>query len=71
VKQLVFDILLGQKALTSAWNPGLEQGTIMVSLMNAPLIRFSFSVNIFSDHVKLAGGASALLCLCCVSVLCV
>jgi hypothetical protein len=55
VKQLVFDILLGQKALCSAWNPGLEQGTIMVSLMNAPLIRFSFSVNIFSDHVKLAG----------------
>ncbi|WIA14852.1 hypothetical protein OEZ86_003569 [Tetradesmus obliquus] len=54
VKQLVFDILLGHKALQSAWNPGLEQGTIMVSLMNAPLIRFSFSVNIFSDHVKLA-----------------
>jgi hypothetical protein len=59
VKQLVFDILLGQKALQSAWNPGLEQGTIMVSLMNAPLIRFSFSVNIFSDHVKLAGGHSS------------
>eukprot|EP00879_Flechtneria_rotunda_P006065 GHRR01006378.1.p1 GENE.GHRR01006378.1~~GHRR01006378.1.p1 ORF type:complete len:206 (+),score=63.05 GHRR01006378.1:743-1360(+) len=54
VKQLVFDILLGQKQLQSAWNPGLEQGTIMVSLMNAPVIRFSFSVNIFSDHVQLA-----------------
>eukprot|EP00878_Enallax_costatus_P024439 GHUV01026078.1.p1 GENE.GHUV01026078.1~~GHUV01026078.1.p1 ORF type:complete len:193 (+),score=57.79 GHUV01026078.1:299-877(+) len=53
VKQLVFDILLGQKQLQSAWNPGLEQGTIMVSLMNAPLIRISFSVNIFSDHVRL------------------
>lgn len=58
VKQLVFDILLGQKQLTSAWNPSLEQGTIMVSLMNAPLIRFSFSVNIFSDHVKLTGASS-------------
>lgn len=55
VKQLVFDILLGQKQLQSAWNPGLEQGTIMVSLMNAPLIRISFSVNIFSDHVRLTG----------------
>jgi hypothetical protein len=59
VKQLVFDILLGQKALQSAWNPALEQGTIMVSLMNAPVIRFSFSVNIFSDHVKLAGETAA------------
>eukprot|EP00775_Hariotina_reticulata_P006938 gene6938-7156_t len=54
VRQLLFDILLGQKHLKSAWNPSLEQGTIHISLMNAPLIRISFSVNIHSDHVKLA-----------------
>ncbi|KAI8471531.1 MAG: hypothetical protein J3K34DRAFT_231311, partial [Monoraphidium minutum] len=53
IKQLVFDILLGQRQLKSAWNPSLDQGTIMVSLMNAPLIRMSFSVTIHSDHVAL------------------
>jgi hypothetical protein len=31
MKQLMFDILTGQKRLASAWNPGLEQGAIMVS----------------------------------------
>jgi hypothetical protein len=30
MKQLMFDILTGQKRLASAWNPGLEQGAIMV-----------------------------------------
>lgn len=54
IKDLLFDILLGQRQLKSAWNPSLEQGTIMVSLMNAPLIRMSFTVNIHSDHVQLA-----------------
>jgi hypothetical protein len=54
IKQLVFDILTGQKQLASAWNPGLEQGAIMVSLLNAPLIRISFNVCIHSDHVRLA-----------------
>jgi hypothetical protein len=32
MKQLMFDILTGQKRLASAWNPGLEQGAIMVSV---------------------------------------
>jgi hypothetical protein len=30
IKQLLFDILLGQRELKSAWNPALDQGTIMV-----------------------------------------
>jgi hypothetical protein len=30
IKQLLFDILLGQRELKSAWNPSLDQGTIMV-----------------------------------------
>lgn len=30
IKQLLFDILLGQRQLKSAWNPALDQGTIMV-----------------------------------------
>jgi len=30
MKQLMFDILTGQKRLASAWNPALEQGAIMV-----------------------------------------
>jgi hypothetical protein len=54
IKELLFDILTGQKPLKSAWNPGLEQGTILVSLMNAPVIRISFAVAIHSDHVQLA-----------------
>lgn len=53
IKQLLFDILLGQRELKSAWNPSLDQGTIMVSLMNAPVVRMSFSVTIHSDHVAL------------------
>lgn len=32
IKQLLFDILLGQRELKSAWNPSLDQGTIMVRL---------------------------------------
>lgn len=29
IKQLLFDILLGQRQLKSAWNPSLDHGTIM------------------------------------------
>jgi hypothetical protein len=35
IRQLIFDILLGQRELKSAWNPGLDRGTIMVRSKSA------------------------------------
>jgi hypothetical protein len=60
VKELLFDILTGQKPLASALTPGLERGTILVSLLNAPVIGISLSVSIASDHIHLAKGVNRL-----------